>query len=721
MEQTIINKLIVILLTVLVIILAPEFLQAEDSEFTIQGEWLEENAIWSGPLVVDLNNDGEKEIIIIDESRIRVYEHDAEGENPDPCITLYIPDQYEHYQFFCIPSVGNLDDDDFLEIVAVCGHKGTYYRQLINKNLRIYCNECDRTVDQNCRVNESVLLVWDVSEDENEELDASLITSFELFSDTNPYSHITGSTPVLADLQGLEDSEEQEVFDERMEIVLTGLGWDGSRHNGPNGLCSARSGHYTSVMVFQLNADNDELTPLSVYVSSLSAGIWHLHYDGEFNSYSIAAVGDIDCDGMKEIAVCDRLTTAIWSYNASGAINNKLTNRQLREVDVEDNAGFYVPGPVLADIENAGELNVIVPQFLGTEEWETMVWVMDRDAENLEAWEDEITGYFNLMGELPAIGDMTNNGTPEIILHLLDHDGQDHFLYCREFNNSDITGDGIDVWPVENSNLEAGAIPTIMNIYDGDAFNDIVIANEINGDDVLLYSLEDSDDPVDGWLTDNSPDYSIPCLSELKGDGDIYLIVQSISDGIPTEMEIRIIDTGTDVGDDNDNERVYNEWSQLMNSPRHDGLYAQVYSGFLQNEETYWRDRVILTSEVTVGENKTLTILPNTVVEFNSDVDLRIFGGQLNDAENVVFKPNFEGEYRVYYDPGPMKHLKFLGDRMINGRFIIEESQEITFENCTFSGESGIGDHIAIDAEDATVNLINCTFKGYDTAVMLDN
>ncbi len=538
-------------------------------------------------------------------------------------------------------------------------------------------------------------------------------------------------TPCLSDIQGVEElgGDTKAILDNRMEIILTGFSWESYSHDGPNGQCYGIDGECFGVMVFQLNNAGNSLVRLD------SETKWEEQFHGNFNSYSIAAVGDMNNDGNKNVAICNRSFAANWEYIAGNGIGSKLSARASMNVQVNDDAGFYTPGPVLADIDNEGSLRMVVPQFTGTEDWRTRIYVLDRSCNNHQDWQNRIfNGYFAEMGEFPAIGDMEKDGTPDIVMHLLD-DGQDHehWIYCFEHSGINIQGPNIANWPATNEGLGAGSIPIIADIYQQDDYMDIVISNKIDGgdNDINIYSLT-SLDPVLGSEASVTPAFSTPALSNLSGDENLSIVSRSI--GINgNNMQIEILDA-VDIAEGR-NWQMYSEWCQLMNGPRHDGLYAQCYEFAMPLGHNWWRDRVIITDDIIaasddvviwpdppppLGERK-LTIEDNAVVEVNDGVEISFLGdmygedGCLFIGDNVVFKPNSENdEFTIYTFPFEMQ------DGVIdNGEVVLDPGADgvCTFENVVFDGNlSGQ----AVTAEDIEISFINCTFRNYETAMVLD-
>ena len=130
------------------------------ADFTVEGNWNVTNSYWCGPLVVDVDNDGEKEIIITDATSIRIYSPDG----GDPIRTINLPQALINagYKFRSIPSAGQLNDNENLEIVASCVND----EGVIVDDVEVYCDDppeaaFDTTALCDYYSDLSRLLIWD--------------------------------------------------------------------------------------------------------------------------------------------------------------------------------------------------------------------------------------------------------------------------------------------------------------------------------------------------------------------------------------------------------------------------------------------------------------------------------------------------------------------------------------------------------------------------------
>jgi len=189
------------------------------ADFSVGGEWDVTDSYWCGPLVVDINGDGEKEIIITDATTIRIYSPDSEGENPDPIATIDLNDigdlVWEGYRFRSIPSVGQLNESANLEIVACCVRNAE--EQHLNVDVR--CPRCGQgPFSCDYFSNLSRLLIWEYDDEEGANLlDQTGVFGIDHYTSENIAEriYITAMTPTLADLESLEG----EGYEDNMRLL----------------------------------------------------------------------------------------------------------------------------------------------------------------------------------------------------------------------------------------------------------------------------------------------------------------------------------------------------------------------------------------------------------------------------------------------------------------------------------------------------------------------
>ncbi|MCF7810051.1 right-handed parallel beta-helix repeat-containing protein [bacterium] len=636
-------------------------------DFTIVGVWNTPalTECWCGPVVVDLeNNGGPKEFIICDETQLWVFENDGELRDNFP---VGIPDEDYHYRYS--PAVGVVNGvDDGLGIV-LCGYRF----------------ENNAPFDDHF----GMLFLFD-GEGEH-------IASSDQF-------HGAG-IPVLADIRGSDPDANDE--DGENEIII--YGGSHFRTNPTSTRWYLNCFRLQDEEFILIDSDMDQLA---------EAGINNV----------FAAIGDMNLDGKKEIVAHNGFVIKCWSFIQIDEFEERDYLELIWERDPDGNGPISGLSPILVDFYNEGELVAVTHKDNSNGEPNSYIAIYNYEGQLDEIWyadgdnpEDGFDHNAFTSDEL-AVGDHLNDGN--ITIGVPTQSG----LYWRKSTNELVEGANGNNWPRDIPQGFLSNFPTLARIgtHDFDEMR-LIVSNADNDHNAVAYlpTGENSDFILEIDEATNTEE-CCPAITDLDADGDLEICIRSFDEDL-TEMFIyayEFEDTDTE------NSLLNVEWSQLGNGPRHDGLYAQVYEGTLSAGAHYWRDRVIVTDDVTVWSDRDFYILDNTVVEFNEDADLYYRCGvgawehDFEIGENIVFKPNGDADdhFSIIWDGWqvniPMPPTCWVG----NGRIIVEDCDEITFENWTFAGATdGTGDHIAISAEDAEVNLINCTFKGYDTAVMFDN
>jgi len=685
---------------------------------TIPVDWSPVGPIspWAGPLIADVDGDAHPEVIVVDNRTISVYPYDA----ADADHYLYRIDASEldpaipaHYYFRTIPSVGDIDGDGEPEIVATCDY--------------IHSEHVDPPGDvaYNFQTATSIVLVF-------EGTDGSELVRKELQA-------FRAETPVLADIDVLEyDPEAPSYEDGQMELVLAGYSY----------LCEVATPpeltHYSLyswklyVLQFQvLNGVNTLVTTdRDTLMYDFEVDLDYNYADRSGQEYRIAAVGDMDSDGLKEIGMSYYYGFRLWTYDPRGDNYSKLS-APLISLNLENiprlnaaDCGFNWIGPVMADMDNDGQLEVIVTKYNwngGLSPMSNKVWVLKKDGTDLWANVDEIVGTDYDFGETPMISDLMSNGLPYLTFHL-DPGGDEHsYIFCRDYLGQRIS----EAWPESfDFALGQGINFASADLDYGDYVN-ILSGGKWWANDNLLHIYTVESGLEDEKEFDGVSEFSAPAITDMDSDGKYEAALWSkVTDD---EMNVRIWETDVSyyyyvpVGEDmmriGGNELSKVEWSQLGNGPRHTGLYAQPYTD-LPFGTTYWRDRVIVADDIWLysflqggGANR-LNITDGTVVEFNDEKAIHNgrTPGYLTIGRNVEFKPNSDeaghGDFIIYH---PMLWEDGFMDR---GVIVLDSGDVATFTNCSFSG---IGDNTAISATNATVNLIGCSIIGYSTGVLFDN
>ena len=185
---------------------------------------------------------------------------------------------------------------------------------------------------------------------------------------------------------------------------------------------------------------------------------------------SSPALGDIDGDGLPEVVV--------GSMNQNGntlwAINGDSTNVPGFPLATPQ---LIMYSPALADIDNDGLLEIIVSSGWGKSGPTNQVFAWNHDGTSLPNWPRQTAG---ITIAPPAIGDIDNDGQPEIVVGCGWHvDNSCHLLYAWNPDGSLVPGFPSD--PLSPNPWISGGFTMpydpILADFDGDGTVEIIVAH----------------------------------------------------------------------------------------------------------------------------------------------------------------------------------------------------------------------------------------------------
>lgn len=330
---------------------------------------------------------------------------------------------------------------------------------------------------------------------------------------TNQYGSrivVENSSPALADLDG----------DGRLDIVMGNGPWYGGsgdwqvhawRYDGTevSGWPQSVYGDaFAPTAVCDLDGDSlPEVVAVTnlgkVYVWNRQGGLlpgWPLTVGTKI--WAGPAVGDLDGDGVKEIVV---------AANNSGWLRISVLKKDGSYLagwpqDLQTGALHVLSSPALADMDGDGSLEIILASEKNSSGI-SYVYCLKSDGSHLEGWPLALS--FSSNYSSPAIGDLNNDGRPEIAL--LSGDG---LLYSISHNNG----------PVINWSREAppnGRGSPVIADLNGDRMLDVAVATE----DGYLRAMSGADgSDIPGFPLWMESSWSAPTVADMDGDGRLNLI-----------------------------------------------------------------------------------------------------------------------------------------------------------------------------------------------------
>lgn len=294
--------------------------------------------------------------------------------------------------------------------------------------------------------------------------------------------------------------------------------------------------------------DNRDLTSSdpSLYVpnlyvwesnGALAAGSWPNEDDHNVAIIGQMAVGDLDGDTYPDI-VFGRDYNRLFALNRLGANLINWPHYVWWPFDNnnwdDDQIEFPRSSPALADLDRDGKLEYIIPghrrHVTSATYFATELLIYTSAATRWPGWElpaegsSFVSGNTTKMIEAPAIGDLTGDGQPEIVLATQDG-------YVRAY-----TAEKQVLWAYDYAQgKEIQASETLIGDVDGDGWNDVVFgtfAVQLGSvGPVGVYILDQNGSPKAGtplWVA--SPGISsTPALGDLDSDGLIEIAAAAFS------------------------------------------------------------------------------------------------------------------------------------------------------------------------------------------------
>ncbi len=325
------------------------------------------------PAVADLDGDGYYEVVVASRKYYKLYVFNHDGTHLDG-----FPIRIETYASGS-PAIGDVDGNGDLEIVI--GTMGVSYVYAINHDGTFLNNWPHYQWAQNIRATPAVA---DIDNDNKSEviipLDQRLFvldehpeneTGFPV--DIRPFLPgftYMSSNPVVGDIDGDGD----------LEIVHASQQW-----------------------VYAWHADGSLVSGWPVNL------VLFIH-----NS---PALGDIDNDGKLEIIINELHN--VYALNDDGTTVNGWP-KHIGGYDIILGADFRKPSPAIVDIDNDGEPEILVGEQKGMQEGVApKLYAFNGDGTDVEGWPKTLPllpDETNVLYSSPAIDDLDNDGTLEIIM-----------------------------------------------------------------------------------------------------------------------------------------------------------------------------------------------------------------------------------------------------------------------------------------------------------------
>jgi predicted outer membrane repeat protein len=239
---------------------------------------------------------------------------------------------------------------------------------------------------------------------------------------------------------------------------------------------------------------------------------------------SAPAVGDINGDHLPEVVAGTykyleeegaQGAGKVYVWNADGSLASGWP--------LTLGTGYYVySSPALADVDGDGELEIVCSASnnafdIANPLLDGKIYAWNGDGSLVPGWPVTILGW---LASAPAIGDMDNDGEPEIVVSTLIADGSEGRVYALKQDGIALPG-----WPKTLTDW-----PTTPVLGDIDNDNKLEILLATSSTSGTTYAWNDDGSPVSGWpVSTGATTYSESplALGDMDQDGVVEIIVAS--------------------------------------------------------------------------------------------------------------------------------------------------------------------------------------------------
>jgi len=282
---------------------------------------------------------------------------------------------------------------------------------------------------------------------------------------------------------------------------------DGSGYNAPSGVFASLASRIRSAPTL-VDLDGDHVPEVIVGSDAGILYVWHedgtgyLNPDGSFASVagpilSSAAVADVDGDTHPEIFITS-YNGGVYAWNHDGT-PFRLADGLFRWIG----GGNIFGSPAIGDVDNNGSLEIVVAG--GNDS----VYVYKTSSTQLSGWPQST--HSKKWGS-PALGDLDNDGKLEVVVGAFDNN-----LYVWNYDGTAKPG-----FPVALGDSIIGS-PVIGDIT-GDNVPEIVVGSV----DKKVHAYRANGFRVNGWpMATWDRILSTPAIADLDGYGDVEVLCPS--------------------------------------------------------------------------------------------------------------------------------------------------------------------------------------------------
>lgn len=242
--------------------------------------------------------------------------------------------------------------------------------------------------------------------------------------------------------------------------------------------------------LYAVNLDGSAVTGWPITFSQYLEAVW------------TCSVGDIDNDNVDEIVAGIGGPLAGWLY----AFEKDGTTVTGFPVD----AGKYPMGPVLSDLNNDGDMEIL----MGTRTGQLIVY--QGDGTMFPGWPQQMDRY---IAASVSVGDIDNNGSPNVVAE------SRNLLYAWEPNGTLVSGFPYAILDSANGSNSYSS-PLLVDLT-GDGKLEIVFgSHQSTGDGGVIYALDYTGTSLPGWpQTVTNWIYGAPIAADIDGDNELEILI----------------------------------------------------------------------------------------------------------------------------------------------------------------------------------------------------
>ncbi len=342
---------------------------------------------------------------------------------------------------------------------------------------------------------------------------------------------IDRSSPVIADID--QDGDDEIMFGTLRGKVYV-FNHDGSFYSGwENGKFISEGGIFSSLAVGNIDADKELEIIANTYYTSLVPNLYVFNHDGSFvdgwpvvaATYFQSSPVIFEIDGERKILI-GMYDNGLKMFNEDGIEYDRFTNQV---------KGSVVASPSYGDIIKeipGNEIAVTSSSFQPDYRYTVRQYLLDENGKIIDGWPKEFFDFDFVAtpSHGPVLGDIDNNGEIEIIQSFFNNEEpyRSNFYVWDSHGNTLIESKNLEILNLLHKRLWNHALTTSLSLGNIDKDDNLELLY-ISGSAVAVIGV--NLDSRDAWLSDyivKYDYYSSTALGDINDDGNTDVLVGNI-------------------------------------------------------------------------------------------------------------------------------------------------------------------------------------------------